>query len=58
MNKKKSLVTILGRRDYERIPNDIIKKIEKCYDDVHTALATSKAENNELQKNAGKYTVM
>lgn len=58
MNNKKSLLAVLGRRDYEKIPNDIIKKIEKCFSDVHTALATSKGDCNKAKKDSGKYTLI
>lgn len=58
MNRKKTLLTILGRRDFEKIPSDIVAKIEKGYEDVHKELTKSREANNESLKNAGKDTFM
>lgn len=54
MDSKKSLATLISRRDQEKIPPDIWTRIEKIYTDVHGKLRAFQSLHNETQKNICK----
>lgn len=50
MSSKKTLLSHLGRRDYEKIPEEVSKKIEKVLNDADAKQSELKTLYNDSQK--------
>lgn len=52
----KILSKILGKRDLDKIPLDIAKKVEKYFDQRFEDFLTTKALHDTAQRNIGKFS--
>lgn len=50
----KVLSNLLGKRELDKIPPDIIKKLETYYDKLHSQLLTKQVVYETNQNNIGK----
>lgn len=53
----KIMSKILGKRDLDKVPVDILAKVEKFYDQRFEEFLTTKALYDIAQRNVGKYFV-
>ncbi len=54
MERSRSLLTVLGRANFEKLPNDVVKKLEKVIEDVNAKFGEAKNNYNESRKTVGK----
>lgn len=54
MDRKRTLVVLLGRRDYEKISEEGVKRLEKFLEDASTDEVKYRSMHIAVQKRAGE----
>lgn len=55
MERSRSISAALGRSTFEKIPQDIGKKLEKLFEDASSRVIEMKTSHNVSQKTTGEY---
>lgn len=58
MDTSRTLTKVLGKRDMDKIPADVLKKLEKYFETNNEQFTTTKVLYNTAQKNIGKYFII
>lgn len=54
MDTSRTLTKVLGKRDTDKIPPDVLKKLEKYFETNNEQFTTTKVLYNTTQKNIGE----